>query len=109
MKKMALIFLAVAFLVSSCTLHSGPVSTVAKKDLRNYQVVGKGMGKQCLGAVIGLIPVGPKDIVGLAVDKACRDGGGDALLDATLTTESGLYYVYTTQCVTVEGTVGKRR
>jgi len=79
MKKAIIVALLVVSMISiGC--HSVPVRMGAKPGME-YEVVGEGYGKAGGFLLSDFLPLGHNDRFANAYDRACRDGGGDDLIN----------------------------
>ena len=82
MKKALLaVVLMAAVVLAGC--HSVPVNVGAKPGME-YEVVGKGSGKASGFMLFQVIPIGQNGRFIDAYNRACRDGGGDDLINVEI-------------------------
>ena len=109
------IFLLVAILLISGCSSTGNLGIVAKSQIdpgslitssRSFEEIGIVKGKACRHFILGIIPVGDSTVT-KAIDNALVSGGGDALINVSVTSSLygfvPIYNVYSFTCTEVEG------
>ncbi len=99
-----MVFISLLTGCSSMTSISPSTTPITEKD--TYTKLKESSGS-CYNFQIFFIPFFSNDPVGVARDKAIKDGGGNALIEVVVEQTTLYLFLYNAYWVTVEGTAVK--